>query len=107
MDYPEFYGVIAKKYSARLKDKYQLLVYFEPVEKVLDNHKNVKVIASKDIAVFEMFIRDRLNKKDAKNYGVDLDSLIAKLDRERMVKYEQKVEPNQIYSVQKVEEILT
>ena len=106
MDYPEFYGV-AKKYSARLKDKYQLLVYFEPVEKVLDNHKNVKVIASKDIAVFEMFIRDRLNEKDAKKYGVDLDSLIAKLDRERMVKSEQKVEPNQTYSVQKVEEILT
>jgi hypothetical protein len=65
------------------------------VEKVLDNHKNVKRIASHDIAVLEMFIRDRLTEKDAKKYGVDLDSLIAKLDRERMVKSEQKVEPTQ------------
>jgi len=94
MDYPEFYDV-AKKYSTKLKDKYQLLVYFEPVEKVLDKHKNVKFIASQYIAVFEMFIRDRLNDKDAKKYGVNIDSLIAKLDRERMVKSEQKVEPTQ------------
>ena len=61
----------------------------------MDNHKNVKLIASQDIAVLEMFIRDRLNETDAKKYGVDLDSLIAKLDRESMVKSEQKVEPTQ------------